>query len=397
MRSDLEYLQNPLSITTDEIRIKLSHLVKILAKWQYNSIVFNSEGAMRWLTGIKHQLGDIAPSAISPVNVLIHVDNNKGIKISIAAKEFEMSRLKSEIPQLFNAVKGLKYEFCQSLPTPAYNSLQADNSNYQLVIDQIIRPLLGGFSGSQYKKLNKLSNVTMKVLTETARQLYPGMNGMEARGLLLYNLGRHNIDANLTLIALSGQEFYLHPIASANYVVEKGKWLKLVVGSRFAEHIVSQSLMVKLGGRVSEYEQTVYHALQDAAIEYADCYRVGAIEHGVYAEIIERFQKVEHKYGLKGFAKSATLHHLGGGTSPLGNRDQMLDPVGNKILSPWTQFAINPVDTLAGFKVELQGIIQPKKKPPFILKMSEFTNGLNFRKVTAEGGTTAKLPELLII
>jgi len=390
-------LQIPATMTPDEFRRKMQHLVDVLSEWQYNAVVFQSEGAMRWLTGIKHQLRDIAPSTVSPVNALIQVVGNSKIKISIAAKIFEMPRLKSEIIQLFAAVPEIEYELCEALPIPAIHTLQPDDPDYQFVIDRIIRPLLGDFTGNPYKKLRWLSNMTTKILVETAGQLYPDMNGMEAKGLLYYNFAKHNIDTNLILIALEGQELHLHPIASTAYVVGKNKWLKLVVGSRFAEHIVSQSLMVKLGGRISQYEQTVHYALQDAATEYADCYLDGAIECKVYTEMLERFRKIENRYNLKGFAESATLHHPGGGTSPLDNRDQMLNPAGHRILYPWTHFAINPVDTLLGLKVELQGIIQPKNKPPFILPMSEYTDNISFRETVAEGGTKAKLPELLVI
>jgi len=66
---------------------------------------------------------------------------------------------------------------------------------------------------------------------------------------------------------------------------------------------------------------------------------------------------------------------------------------------PWTQFAINPVDCLAGLKVELQGIVQSDGAPPHILDTSKYVSPemLSFREVKSGLGTRALLPELLIV
>jgi len=383
--------------TAEEIGMKLNHLGDILRERNYDAVLFRCEGAMRWLTGIKHQVGDIAPSAASPVNALVRIDAHGGFVLSLISSRFERPRLIDQVPAVFAAVPEVKIDFLDAAPQLPETALVPEGKEYQEIIDLIVRPVLGGLAGHSYRKLAWLTQATMGVLAETAHQLRPGENGLEVRTRLLHNLSRYGIDANLVLIGLAGQEQHLHPIASADYRVEPDRWLKLVVGSRFAEHIVSQSLMVKLGGRVTEQEQAIYHALQDATVEYADCYRTGAAERDIFAEMTSRFQKIGNQYHLKGFAASAMLHHPGGGTSPLGSRDRMLDPVGARTLAPWTQFAINPVDVLAGFKTELQGIVQPDGRPPLVPQMSGCASGLTFRKVAAEGGTTAELPELLIV
>ncbi len=391
-------LDQPEAITATELKTKLFHMREVLDKWGCSGILLNSEGAMRWLTGIKHQLGDIAPAAVSPVNALVRFENGGSPAITIVTKQFEMPRLKMELPPVFDPVPGLIYNFRGTMPELYNGILSPDGPDYQAVTDDIIRPLIGGFNGNQYAKLSWLAKATMQVLGETAYQLTPGMKGLEVRGLMLKNLGAHDIDANLVLIALAGQHDFLHPVASANYTVTKNSWMKLVVGTRYAEHIMSQSLLVKLGGNISEREKRVYHALQDASMEYADCYRTGYTEQDIYTSMLHRFNKIEDIYELPGFGDSATLHHPGGGTSPTGNRDRMLDPQGMRLLSPWTQFAINPVDRLCGFKVELQGMVMPDGAEPHILDMSETAREtVTFRKSTSSGGTSAMLPELLII
>jgi hypothetical protein len=237
----------------------------------------------------------------------------------------------------------------------------------------------------------------MLSLVATARRLEPGMDGLRVRSLILEELAAYGVDANLVLVALAGQEQHLHPIASPLYRVTDGTWMKLVVGARCAEHIVSQTLMVKRGTIVSEEETRVYHALQQAAVEYADLYREEAVERDIHAAMIERFKQVECDGSLPGFGTSATLHHPGGGTSPLGNRDRMLDPDGTRRCEAWTQFAINPVDSLLGLKVELQGVIMPDGKPPLILNQAGESHVLPSRAVTAVGGTSAVLPELFVL
>jgi hypothetical protein len=224
------------------------------------------------------------------------------------------------------------------------------------------------------------------------------MDGAEVRALMLSRLVAYGIDANVALTSLAGQQRHLHPIAAADYRVERGQWLKLVVGSRYAEHIVSQTLMVRLGGQADERERRIYEALQDATVAYADLYRDGAREREIHEDMLLCFAEIEKRYGLPGFAASATLHHPGGGTSPLGNRDRMLDPAGVRACEAWTQFALNPVDSLAGFKVEVQGVTRPGGASPVLLDTAEFASDiLPFRQVRSPAGLTARLPELLTL
>lgn len=147
-----------------------------------------------------------------------------------------------------------------------------------------------------------------------------------------------------------------------------------------------------IGGGTAGAVAAIQSAWLGATVEYADCYRAGAAERDIFAEMISRFRKIGDRYHLKGFAESAMLHHPGGGTSPLGSRDRMLDPVGVRTLAPWTQFAINPVNALAGFKTELQGIVQPDGRPPLVPQMSGCAVGLTFRKV-ADGASPERMKE----
>jgi hypothetical protein len=387
----------PPFMTAEELRLKLTHLSTVLSKGGYDAVLLNSEGALRWLTGIKHQLIEIAPIAVSPVQAMVRICSGGGFQITFVSKPYELPRLRDEIPVVFQAVPEVQVSFSQTVPVCCGALLTSEKDEYAAVLDRIVRPVLGGLTGNSFSKVSWLSKTSMQALGSTARQLKCGMRGLEVRGLLLHELARRGVDANLVLIALSGQEKHLHPVASDCYKVEPGRWMKLVAGARYAEHIVSQTLMVNCGGTVTAKEQSVYCALQQAALEYADLYRQGAVEFRMHSEMQERFKLVGERAGLAGFAGSAVLHHPGGGTSPLGNRDRMIDPSGNRTFDAWTQFAINPVDALLGMKVELQGLVMPDVAAPMIFDMGLADAGVPFRTVTASGGTSAVLPDLMVI
>lgn len=336
---------------------------------------------MRFLSGAKHQLGDIAPGAASPVNAFFDA---KTLKVSLVAKRWEFPRLLNEFSDC---------HLNETVPNVA-SGLYPDNPEYSKVLDEIVRPV----SPEALAEIQFLSRRSMLVLARCAFLVRIGMNGLELRGLVLHELSKESIDANLVLIAVSGQESFLHPIASASYRVEYDKYVKLVIGARYKEHIVSQTLMFKVGGTISKQDQIIYHALQDAAVEYSDCFREGVKESEIYGEMLCRFKQIEEDCQLQGFAKSATKHHPGGGTSPLGNRDRMIEPRGVRECVANTMFAINPVDSLADFKVEIQGVIRSGKKSPIILDMaSEAKSMIPFRTIQSKNGTIAVLPELFVV
>jgi hypothetical protein len=261
---------------------------------------------------------------------------------------------------------------------------------------RIVRPLVGGFSGNQYAKLAWLASAATALLTKTGMEIEPGMNGAEVHARALSNILAHDIDCNLVLVALKGQETHLHPLWDARYRIEKDCWVKLVTAARLADVIVSATIMVKFGARISDEALTWYHALQEGAVEYADCYRAGAVEGAVYAELGARFASLEKKLGLRGFAACAYAHHTGGPTSPVGNRDYLVQKDGSRSFFPGMQFAINPLETRFCTKVELQGIVQPDG-PPHMLDVSRFAPGgaPGFRAVTSKNGTRALVPEIL--
>lgn len=395
-RMDLSRYPPPEPLSRTELAEKLNHLGAVLDAHKKGGIMLFPEGAMRWLTGIRHQIIDIAPSAESPVQALVLLRRSI-FNITFVTTSIEMGRIRDEIPAVFEGVDNVRIHFRESMPRISDDVLTPRSRRYHVILGEIVRPLVGGFSGNQFRKLSWLANMTGAVLVETASQLVPGMNGAEVRGLLFHNLADRGLECNLILVALSGQEGHLHPLYSERYCVRTNRWMKLIAGARYADLIVSQSIMVKIGRGITRSEKLAYRALQEGLMEYADCFRKGRSGGEIFVDMRKRFQDIEKEHGLSGFSRSAYYHHPGGPTSPLGNRDYILNKSDSQRMFPWMQFAINPVEVLHNFKAEAQGIVMPEGSP-FILDASRYTPPrlMTFSEIRASGGTTGRVADLML-
>ncbi len=394
-RRDVALDRAPAPLDRAELTAKLAHLGAELEAAKAGGILITQEGAMRWLTGVRHQIIDIAPEASSPVHALV-LRRGSTTEILFVSSPIEMPRIQDQLPEVFAGLPGVSVSFVTELPQLAADILVPETPAWTDVTGRIVRPLIGGFSGNQYAKLSWLASAATAVLAQSAQEIEPGMNGAEVRARTLASLLSHDIDCNLVLVALRGQEAHLHPLWDARYRIEKDCWVKLVTAARLADVIVSATIMVKFGPKVSAETLASYHALQEGALEYADCYRGGASEAELYTELGRRFEALEKKHGIPGLAASAYAHHLGGPTSPIGNRDYIIEKGGTRRMFPWMQFAINPVETRFLTKVEVQGVVRPEG-PPHMPDITRFTPAglLGFREVVSTNGTRAKMAEIL--
>ena len=391
---DLARFQPPPTITKEELEGKLGHLRAVIERRGFDTILLGCEGAIRWLTGTRHQIVDIAPDAGSPVRALVRLGPG-AVEVTFLTTRIEMPRIKDQLPEVFRGVPGVSVDFRESLPLPE-DALLPGGAGYEEALAEIVRPLLGGREGNQLRKLEWLHAMTAAVLAETALRLKAGMNGSEVRGMVFGGLASRDVECNLIMVALAGQEKHFHPLYSSRYRAEPGGWVKLVTGTRYAELIVSATVMAKITSSPSKEEARVYAALQRGAVEYADLYRNGMSESDIHREVGERFMTIERETGLMGFQRSAYFHHLGGPTSPMGNRDYLLEAGGTHRMFPWMQFSINPCDVLQYTKVELQGIVMPEGAP-LVLDGSRFVPqdlGL-FSEIRARGGTVAMVANVI--
>jgi hypothetical protein len=381
-------------ITREELEGKLVHLRTVLDRRGVTAILLSREGAVRWFTGTRHQIIDIAPDAESPVQALVRLLRGT-VDVTFQTTRIEMPRIREQLPEVFEGVPGVSVDFRESLRPPS-EALLPGAAGYEETLAEVVRPLVGGREGNQLRKLEWLHAMTAAVLTETALRIKVGMNGAMVRGMVFGGLASRDVECNLILVALAGQERHFHPLYDSRYRAARGCWVKLVTGTRYAELIVSATVMVKIASSLSREEHRVYAALQRGVVEYADLYRNGADESHIHDEVGKRFAKIERETGLTGFQASAYSHHLGGPTSPLGNRDYILEAGGTRTMFPWMQFAINPCDVLQQTKAEIQGIVMPEGAP-LILDGSRFVPkdlGL-FSEIRSEGGTAAMVANVI--
>jgi len=392
---DLSDYGKPNPLSPNELEDKLFHLSSILRSKEADGIIFRQEGALRWLTGVRHQIINIAPDAVSPVQVLV-VMKEDGWDFTFVTSRFEMPRIKEQLPPIYEDCPKIQINFSESFPPIPNNIISSIDSTYFTVVSEIIQPLVGGLKGNQYKKLQWLSCMTSAIMAETANTIEPGMNGSIVRGMLFNNFSHWDIESNLIMVSLSGQEKFFHPLYDSRYRIDPDSWVKLVAGTRYVDMIVSASIMIKFNG-CSEHAQRTYRCLQEAVIEYADCYRVNALESDIYTSVGERFRAVGERFGLPEFFQSAYAHHLGGPTSPLGNRDYIITQTGSHKMFSWMQFALNPMETKYYTKIEVQGIIMPFG-PPLIIDSSTFTPplALEYTKVVSSGGTNGNLANIVL-
>jgi hypothetical protein len=394
-RRDVVLDRAPAAMDRVELAAKLDRVRAELTGARAGGILFTQEGCMRWLTGVRHQITDLSPSEASPVQALVRVHGDT-TEITFVSSPIEMPRIKDQLPEVYAGLGGTTIQFATVIPSTGADVLLPASPAWVDVTGRIVRPLVGGLTGNQYAKLSWLASAATAILVQTAREIEPGMNGAEVRARALGNLFSHDIDCNLVLVALKGQEGHLHPLWDARYTIEKDCWVKLVTAARLADMIISATVMVKFGSKVSADALASYHAIQEGALEYADCYRSGAVEGTIYTELGRRFDMLEKKHGIAGFAAAAYAHHPGGPTSPIGNRDYLIQKGGTRRMFPWMQFAINPLETRFLTKVEVQGIVQPEG-PPHMLDISRVTPAgmVAVRTVSSAQGTKAIVAEIV--
>ncbi len=360
-------MELPVSIDESELKSKLNHIRDILAAHRYQGILLECEGAMRWLTGVRHQVLDIHPSDPTTVSALVRLEGDS-YSVSLIGEPWESPRIAALIEEHLPSLPSVRYELRTSLPGQhsARPDLLPSDSVYQEILREIISVLPEHLEGNQMRKLSFLTSRSRSSLIHAARLIEPGMNGWDIRSLLYETFHRNHLELNQVLLGLTRMEVFNHPMVDDKSTVQRGSIIKLVVGARYFDMIHSATQLVKIGDPVEEREMEVYRALVDFSLQYADEFRSNAREAEIYDSLDRIALSVEKSHGIPRFGRSAHIHHAGGPLSPLGNRDFIITGQGKRRLLPYSQFAINPVDSILHCKMELQGIVLPDS-PPLIL------------------------------
>ena len=363
-------MERPVSITKGEFCAKLTHLKGVVRSNGYDAIHLESEGAMRWLTGYRHQVVDIAPQARTTVQAVVTVEPE--FSITFYSDPWESNRVHDIIAAGIWNECAISAEYGGGSPDfslPRLLSSQADE-RYPELERSIISVLAEGLEGNQWDKLQWLVSESRRTLVELSTQLTEGMTGWDLRTALYQAYHERHMELNLVMLGLSGMQSHLHPVVMDESRVERGSIVKLVVGARYYDMFHSASQLVSIGGVPNRHDRAVHRALQDAALRYADQYRVGNDEARLFDSLGPIFADVAKEHDLKGFEKSAYLHHAGGPLGPSGNRVFVVSRNGRRELIAHEQFAVNPVDAIEFLKFEVQGVVLPEGAPGLI---DEFT------------------------
>src|SRR5271157_2874982 len=103
---DLARFPPPPMITREELEGKLGHLRTVVERRGFDSILLSCEGAIRWLTGTRHQIIDIAPDAESPVHALVRLRPG-AVEVTFLTTRIEMPRVQDQLPEVFRGVPGV--------------------------------------------------------------------------------------------------------------------------------------------------------------------------------------------------------------------------------------------------------------------------------------------------
>lgn len=391
-------MARPESITKVEFCAKIQQLQSVLEKNDATAIYLCSEGAMRWLTGKRHQVVDIHPGSATTVQAVIDMETDP-ISIVFYSDPWEAARVHDLIASGPWNDCGIK---------AAYGGTDADLSGgktvspawetYGEIERAIVSPLVEGLEGNQGKKLSWLVSNSRQALIDIAKEITIGMTGWDLRSLVYRTYHERHIELNLVMLGLSGMTRHLHPVIEDDSIVEPAAVIKIAIGARYYDMFHSATQLVKIDEDPTERELTIHRALQEATLAYADRYRSGAVERDIHRSLGPIFTETARTYHLEGFEQSAYLHHAGGPLSPLGNRDFVLTAQGTRPMLPMAQFSVNPVDALAYLKFELQGIVRPAGAPMILDEFSWCTGKEEqnlFDETVGSDGEKLRLPTII--
>lgn len=359
-------MDRPKSITKVEFCAKIDLLKTVVEKFDGTAMYLCSEGAMRWLTGKRHQVVDINANAPTTVQAVVDAGTPQP-SIVLYSDPWESARVHDIIES--GPWNGCGIKATYGGPVCDFSNpklISPKWENYAEIERYIVSPLAEGLHGNQRDKLEWLASESRQALISIAKAVRIGMTGWELRTLVYQAYHERHIELNLVMLGLSGMKRHLHPVIEDDSVVEQGAVIKIAIGARYFDMFHSATQLVKINSDPTDRELKIHRALQEATLSYADQFRNEAIENDIHSSLGPIFKDIATKHDLPGFEHSAYLHHAGGPLSPLGNRDFVIGPEGNRPIIAHAQFSVNPVDALEYLKFELQGIVRPEG-PPVIL------------------------------
>jgi len=252
-----------------------------------------------------------------------------------------------------------------ALPNSVPIAADLDEARQPLVPEEVVR----------YRELGRL---TAQAMSETCRQLRPGMTEHEASGALNARLVSRGIVPVVTLVAADERiEQYRHPLPTDKTISRRAM---LVTGARKWGLIVSTSRLVSFGPlepRVADRHRAVTRV--DAAF-------ISATNPG--RDVADVFAAGVWEYERQGYPEEWRLHHQGGPTGYKG-REFRATLQTHSIVAENQAFAWNP--SITGTKSE--DTIIATSSGPEVLSMADDWPVL---EVETESGIIRR-PDILVL
>lgn len=319
-----------------EIMEKESRVREFLAAEELSALVLTTQANFCWFTcggenrvAAGSDLGG-ASAIITPEAKYIVCDNIEAPRLreeEVGAQGFE-----------FKTYNWWESNLADEIRKPAAEPIGADSviPGTRLVS---ISPLRYSLTAQEISRYRWLGKETGKCLSQTCREIKPGMNEHGIAAVLGKNLISSGIVPNLILIATDERiEKFRHPIPT-DKVLER--CAMVVAGAKKWGLILSATRIVHFGKIPGELRK------KHEAVMRVDAEFIAHTRPGTAVDFI--FRKGMDAYAQGGFPDEWQQHHQGGATGYAG-RDYRAKQGSKEIVQPNQAFAWNP--SIAGTKSE---------------------------------------------
>lgn len=283
----------------NELKIKWERIKNLLERENLTGILISKVSNFAWFTGGKINYVGLHTEK-GAVSLFITKD-----KIYLISNNIEYPRIKEEElgdiefePVIFNWFENSEAESLKKLTNGKIGTDMPYLDFFHVDLETLHFPL----TDEEIERYKILGRETSEVITEVAKEIYPGQREIEIAGLISYKLWERNIIPVVNLVAADERiEKYRHPIPTVNKIK---KYVMIVVCGRRSGLIVSLTRIVHFG-KISDDLKKKHNAvcLVDAVYINSTC--KGKRIDEVFREGLKTYEKM-------GFPNEWKKHHQGG-------------------------------------------------------------------------------------
>lgn len=330
---------------SDEIDIKTERLVDLLERENLGGVLLNAQHNFAWITG-----GGSNGVDYSRENGVASIFVRRDGKRFLLANNIEMARMLAEE---ISADEFEPVEFTWQdekadglLAVGRANSLTDGVVTTDLFFSDMVRSMESEIAPCRHvltevevERFRSLGRDAATAMSQTIREIKPGMSEVEIAAEMRRQLGAKNISSVVTLVAADGRiTKFRHPIPTGN---KWNKTLLLVTCAKRGGLIASLSRMICVGPVPSELKE------KTEATAFVNASLWSATKPGVTGA--ELYNVAADAYARVGYADEINLHHQGGAAG-YKTREWVAHPKCSEVVKLNQAFAWNP--SITGTKIE---------------------------------------------